>query len=60
MNEIPVKIETKIVETKIRKIEYTLSVGEPVFIMSNSVYNWYVRKYKNQNFVKRLKKNGYK
>jgi hypothetical protein len=55
MNEISLKLETRVVEAKTISTRFKIVVGEPVFGMSQSAYNWFITKIKNENFVSRLK-----
>ena len=55
MNEISLKLETRVVETKIIQARFKVIADEPIFAMSKSAYNWYIAKIKNQNLVNRLK-----
>lgn len=55
MNEVTLKLETIIVEPKSIKTNFTHTIGEFEFGMSESAYRWYIRKYKNNRFIKRLK-----
>ena len=57
MDDIFLKLETRIVETKIRPLrtQYSLVTDEPIFGMSVSAYKWYIVRIKNENLIKRLK-----
>lgn len=55
MNEITLKLETKIVECKSIKTDFAYVIEDPVIGMSESAYRWFIRKHKNNNFVKKLK-----
>ena len=59
MNEVTLKLETINVESKSIKTRFTYVIGEPVFGMSKSVYNRFIRKHKNTNLVKKLKNRSY-
>lgn len=53
---IELEIETKEVECRVIKTDFTWVVEEPTFGMSKSAYNWYVQKFKVSNLVNRLKR----
>lgn len=55
MNEVSLKLETRVVEAKTIQTRFKVIIGEPIFGMSQSAYNWYITKIKNENFISRLK-----
>jgi hypothetical protein len=55
MNEINLKLVTKQIEAKSIKTRFKIIYEEPEFGMTDSIYRWYLSRFKNKNMVDRLK-----
>ena len=55
MNEINLKLETKVIESKSITVSWKWVMGEPEFEMSHIAYAWFVSRDKTINLIKRLK-----
>jgi hypothetical protein len=55
MNEINLKLVTKQIESKSIKTRFKIIYEEPELDMTDSVYRWYLSKFKTKNMVDRLK-----